>query len=834
MNVEDVASNEIQNRRKRLLMESSKGPRHSIAAELVSGITLSNGLSTNDASRHREQYGPNNILAEKDQSWLGLVKDTARDPMIWLLLSTSVLFAWTGDKVEAGVLALAVLPIIGMDAFLHRRTAVSTAALAGQLSTTAMVIRDGVQQTIAAIDIVPGDISLVDAGQSVSADGAIIMGEDIQVDESSLTGEALPVRKRTVDLKRLRQPVADESWLSAGTRLLTGRGHLLVVNTGASTLYGQIVRSVNLERQQSTQLQLALNRLVLWLTMAAGLMCVLLAVARLVQGHSFIDAFVSAATVAVAALPEEFPVVVTMFFAMGVHRLTRRKALVKRASAVENIGRTTVICSDKTGTITEGHLSVSALKPAKSTSEEELREIAALAYRAESTDPMDHTLHALAEAPGIELARVHPFTEDRRKETLIWREPNGKLRAIAKGAPETIITMCGLSAGTSQAVTAELNTLSAQGMKVIACASLRMRSMMKSEPSSGFTFAGLIAFSDPLRKDVPNAVRRALRAGIRVILVTGDHPATAIAIARQAGIGGHEPRLIAGSELADRLSPQQIGSFDIVARATPLHKLELVKALRNMGEVVSVTGDGVNDVPALQGADIGIAMGERGTQPAREAATIVLLNDSFGTIINAIEEGRRLFWNLRLSFAYLLMVHIPLVVAAAVIPFAGYPLLFLPIHVVWLELIIHPTAILAFQNSQENSDKVLSRRPPNGFFTWQEWVRVLGAGTLTSMAMLAAYVFALGSSGGDSVHARSTGLATLILSSASITLALAGLKNKWAVAIAGASALSLIMLTQLPWLSKLLFLSPLQWDDWGIAALSAFAAALVAIGLSRN
>jgi P-type Ca2+ transporter type 2C len=793
----------------------------------LNGLSAS-GLTSEVAAERRQRFGPNNILEERRTGWLGVVKETAADPMIWLLAATSVLFAWTGDRVEALVLALAMIPILGMDAFLHRQTSVSTAALAGQLSHSAQVVRDGRESIIAAVDIVPGDLLIVRTNESFSADGPVVFSSEAQVDESALTGEALPVRKRSAEVNTLGAAVAGECWVSAGTRLLTGELRFIAANTGADTFYGQIVRSANLEHQQKTQLQRSVNWLVLWLTLAALFICLALAVTRMVQGFGAVDAFVSAATLAVAAMPEEFPVAITLFLAFGVHRLSRQKALVRRAVAVENIGRITCICSDKTGTITEGRLTVSRLLPTRGFNERSLIEAAAKASRLESGDPMDRAIIEAAKFTPKKATAVFPFTEDRRRETSILKLTNGSYDVITKGAPETILALCKQGGSTAKKIKSNADALSAQGMKVIACAFRNSRKLPETEPDTDFTFAGLIAFSDPVRPEVPEAVRQAMAAGIRVILVTGDHPETALAIAGETGIGGEEPRLIRGEDLKSRLEANMINSFDIVARATPLMKLQLVTALKQSGEIVAVTGDGVNDVPALQGADIGIAMGERGTRPAREAATIVLLNDSFATIISAITEGRRLFWSLRLSFAYLLMVHIPLVFAAALVPFAGYPLLFLPIHIVWLELILHPTAILAFRDSANSSDLATTpKAPASGFFSRGEWTLILLTGAFTSGAVFLMYLRALGLEG-DDVHARSAGLATLIFSSVAMTLALGGIRNKTALVIAGLSLVSVTVLTQTTFLARHLFLSPLHFDDWVLAGICAAVTAALA------
>ena len=756
--------------------------------------------------------------------------------MAWLLVTTALLFAWTGDRFEALIMVLALLPILAMDAFLHRRTSVSTQALAGQLSAHAVVLRNGSHQSIAAVDLVPGDVAIIKAGQYFPADGVLTGGSDVQIDESSLTGEAMPVRKHAAAIPAVlsTRSAPHDSWISAGTRLLTGEARVLAVQTGAGTIYGEIVRSAQLEKQEATPLQQAVGRLVAILAIAATVICVLLAVTRYNQGYGLVDAFVSAATLAVAALPEEFPVVLTFFLIVGVHRLAERQTLVRRAIAVENIGRITCICSDKTGTITEGRLRVAEVIPGASRSQLDVLTVAARASRSESGDPMDTALLGITKADWAEAIAKFPFTEDRRREVLIYQVGKGDYEVFAKGAPETILLMCDLNARERKEMLLKAGDLAGKGRKVIACATRRLRVPTSKEPGKGFRFSGLVAFSDPLRSGAREAVTEVQDAGIRVILVTGDHLETATAIAREAGIGDGSPRCIEGSEVAAWLAGGRLKEFDVVARATPLQKMELVRALKQAGEIVAVTGDGVNDVPALKSADIGIAMGERGTRSAREAAMIVLLNDNFRTITRAIGAGRQLFWDLRLSFAYLLIVHVPLVVASALVPFAGYPLLFLPFHVVWLELIIHPTAILVFQNASSPPARGMMPASSHGwFFEGFEWVLILFIGAVISAAMLFAYGRALGTIA-DSNHARTAGLAVLILSSAAVTATLSGLRTKTAIINVALTVLSVILLAQVEPLAGMLLLSPLQFDDWLLAASSAFTAALLSGFLARR
>ena len=760
--------------------------------------------------------------------------------MIWFLVATSTLFAVIGDIAEAGILAVALLPIIGMDAYLHRRTQASTEGLAGRLAASATVICDGRQMDVPSIDLVPGDLVSLELGGSLPADGLIVAGRGIQVDESALTGEAMPVRKEPFEghLSGGEETSVDERhWAAAGTRLLTGQVRLRVVFTGGDTLYGQIVRLAQAGRHERTPLQRAIAALVSLLIVAALVICLALAATRYIQGHGLVDALVSAVTLAVAALPEEFPVVFTFYLGVGVYRLARCQALVRRAVVVENIGRVTAICSDKTGTLTEGRLRLAHTLPAASVTPDRLIKGAAAASRAESGDPLDLAiLEGQETALPSEPVAVFPFTEDRRREVAVLRTDHGSYLAAAKGAPETIFGMVNLAAEQAPGWRSKTEELAASGHKVIACAERELTEWAGGEPDRDFRFLGLLAFEDPVREGVAEAVAQTRAAGIRVIMITGDHPATAKAIAREVGIGGADPKVIDGETLARAMAPdgsESLPEVDVIARAVPAQKLDVVRALQRAGETVAVTGDGVNDVPALQGADIGIAMGERGTRTAREVASIVLLDDNFRTIVAAIAEGRQLFRNLKRSFAYLLMIHMPLVVTAAAVPFAGYPLLYLPVHVVWLELIIHPTALLAFQEAAP--PRALGRadvKASRGFFNFQEWTIIAVVGTVVTAVVAAGYVRSLGSTN-DVLHARTMALVALIMASISVTVALTRLKTRAASVIAACAAGSTVLLVQIPALAAQLRLSPLHLDDWLIAAAGGLLAGSLSCLMSR-
>jgi Ca2+-transporting ATPase len=810
-------------------------------ARALHGASSETGLTDGEVAAQRARFGPNDVLEQRRHPWWETAADTARDPMLWFLVVTSALYAAVGEAVEAATLAAAVVPLASMDAYLHRRTAASTEGLRSRLAARARVSRDGREVEIPARDVVPGDLAVLAAGMAVPADGALVAAADVQVDESSISGESVPVRKRALRTGPVSDEaaIATEHWVYAGTRVLAGSGRLRVVHTGADTLYGEIVRMAALGGVVRTPLQRAITRFVWVLSAGAVIACLLLAFARIVQGQGPLDALVSALTLAVAALPEELPVVFTFFLGVGVYRLARRHALVRRAAAVENVGRITTICSDKTGTLTEGRLALTHLRPADGIDEARLGALAGLATRAENGDPLDI---AIAEAQGpapMDAVRIasFPFTEERKRETAVLRRADGSAFAVSKGAPETILGFVADDAAGRARWAEDANALARDGHKVIACAFAALDAGWNGdEPTSGYTFAGLLAFEDPVRAGVTDAVQRCRASGIRVVMVTGDHPLTAAAVARAIGIGTADPVVTTGDELAARLAdgapiPPDV---DVVARATPIQKLALVQSLQRCGEIVAVTGDGVNDVPALQCADVGIAMGERGTQSAREVAPIVLLDDDFATIVGAIAEGRQLFRNLQHSFRYLLMMHLPLVITATLIPLAGYPLLYLPIHVVWLELIMHPTALLAFQ-APATAVAGMPRTSVDGIrlFTRQQWFAVAMIAVALTTFVVGGFLRAY-EEGIDVGHARGLAVLTLAFASAGLVVVATRLRTAAARGIAVATVLVSLGLVQSPFTATRLHVVPLHAIDLAMATGWALVVAVLASLLDRS
>ncbi len=795
------------------------------------------GLTGPEADARRRRYGANDIVETPPAALWEVARDTGKDPMLWFLAGTSALYAVVGQGVEALTLLAATVPLAGMDIYLHRRTQASTEGLQSRIAVTARVVRDGASREIMARDVVAGDLALVAAGEPFPADGVIVAGAGLQTDESALTGEAYPASKSPLASAPRdgdERFVDHEHWGFAGTRLLTGQAALRVAFTGGETVYGEIVRSATSGTHAPTPLQSAIASLVTVLITVASVLCLIMAWARLRQGHGWVDALVSAVTLATAALPEEFPIVFTFFLGVGVYRLARRQALVRRAVSVENIGRVSCICSDKTGTITEGELHLTHLVPSPALGAERLLFFASIASRADSGDPLDTAILRQADGAGarglpVELLAAFPFTEGRRRESAIVRDRDGTLIAATKGATETIFAMCQLGDGEREGWMRRMTELATEGHKVIACAWRPLDGAIwtagaPDELTHGFRFAGLLAFEDPVREHVARAVELCREAQIHTIMVTGDHPLTARAVAREIGLGGPEPVVVAGDEIEARVARGEgatLRHVDVIARAAPAQKLALVRALQDGGEIVAVTGDGVNDVPALQAADVGIAMGERGTRSAREVAAIVLLDDNFSTIVRAIGEGRQLFRNLQLSFLYLLMVHIPLVITAAFVPLAGYPLLYLPVHIVWLEMVIHPTALLVFQElpAGERLQPVATSRPAR-FFSARDWVAIAVVGGLITAFVVAGYLASLGE-GGRLEHGRAMALAVLTLASAALTGVLSGLRT-WTsrIVVAGTIALSLALI-QTPVLARLLHLEPLHFVDWILAIVAA-------------
>lgn len=818
-----------------------------ISLENLKGVSLSkDGLQPDEVSAQRSKFGDNQFMEELGTAWWQILWNASKDPMILLLVFAGSIFLVIGNRHEAITLYAAILPLLVMDLYLHHRTELSTKLLKKQISRSVSVLRKGENVQIDYIEIVPGDLIIVQTGDLLSADGFFEHVEDLLMDESTLTGESLPISKYAHQISQEQFygeiSVANNVVGFAGTRVVRGRGILRVTETGINTEYGMIVQSLSKIPKERTALQKNIAQLVKVLTLGGLGCCVFLAVIRISQGEDVLSSLLSAAILAVAAMPEEFPIVFSFFLGVGVYRLAKSNALVRRAVTVESIGQVKCICTDKTGTMTMGDLKLEMAVAAEPVSKEFLIESAFKASDVGLSDPIDLAIYEACKNRSVDKkVKIYPFTELRRKETVICQNHGDQMIAICKGAPEVIFSMCNMSDDARSLWRQRVSKYSSEGMKVLACAHKIVSShdSLENEPNAEFELLGILGFSDSLRPGVDEAIGYCRRHGIKVIMLTGDHPQTAMTVAKNAGMGHGSPRVLSMEDHLDLLDQNNVTAkisllarCDVISRCNPLQKLWIVQALKTEFDVIAVTGDGVNDVPALQQADIGIAMGKRGSRAAREIASIILADDNFATIIKAIREGKQLFRNLSLSFEYLLLMQIPLVLGALLVPLFGYPLLFLPIHLVWIELIIHPTSLLGFQMSASQNDSA----PEIRFFDKDRIIAVSVNGLIVCFLMIVNFIVGLKESKGTE-HARANALIILILAGITFHLSTTKLRTRGSISIFVFSIVTTIALFQIDEFAKPLSIAPLDGGDWiraiGLVVISSLLSWLTVVSRFR-
>ncbi|MDP9320185.1 MAG: cation-translocating P-type ATPase [Chloroflexota bacterium] len=789
------------------------------------------GLTTAEAQLQLARHGPNDLVPlARSPDALTWLRRVITDPMVVLLLVAGVVYVSVRDFGDAAVSLIALVAISAVTVVLELRTERALAALQRLTTPIAAVWRDGRLQTIAASAIVPGDRIRLSEGDVIPADAVLFDGRLI-VDESSLTGESHPVHKER----------ASTIW--AGTTVLSGRADASVAETGARTRYGKIGVLVAGIIDPPTPLHRGIRRFVTALGIVALLASVLVAGVELAHGAGWATAIVAGISLAMAAIPEEFPMVFALYLALGAWRLTRHHALIRRLAKVETLGSTTVIATDKTGTLTAGRLDLRALASAAGeithgVERAALLDAAILASEPSGHDPLDTAILAhAAGAPAGELVASYPFDPRGKHTVQVWRR-GGRLESYAKGALEPMLDRTGMS-GAQRTVAEKANArLADRGMRILALAAGAPSSAAtRADAEAGLRFLGLVAFADPIREGVREALDECRSAGIRVVMITGDHPATARAVAHDLGLAGAD-RVLTGEQLellSDNERMAAVADISVFARIEAGQKYELVRALHARGEVVAMTGDGTNDAPALREADIGIAMGRRGTEVARAAATMVLLDDNFATIVRSIRDGRRIFENLRRAFAYLIAFHIPLLLAAVTIPLFGAPLLLLPVHLVWLEIVVHPTSSLVFEADPAPTD--IMQHPPRAsaaeLVNLKDLRRPVILGVSLAAAVLAVY---LGDIGRGSVVEHARALALTVLLGGQLLLVLVTRSpqqafwrtrasgNRAFPLVAGGAALSLVAVLQVPLFARFFEVAPLGPIEWatalGIAALA--------------
>jgi len=675
----------------------------------------------------------NELPTAKSKNIGQIALEVFKEPMFVLLLVCSIIYLLLGDYTEGIMLSASILIIIFITFYQYQKTERAIESLRQLSSPKATVIRNGQTVKIPGREIVIGDIVLIHEGDRIPADGILMEGTNLAVDESMLTGESIPVLK---DAKATE----GNAKLFSGTLVVQGSGKLEVNAIGIHTEFGKIGKSLQQIVQDPTRLQKEMKVLIRNLFLIGGFLSVLVVFAFYLTRGDFIASLLSGLASAMAILPEEFPVVLTIFLAIGAWRLSQQNVLTRKPSAIETLGAATVLCSDKTGTITQNNMILSTLVNKeliieKNEFEENIENIqelistATLASSSESMDPMEKAIyHVNKKIPYgqplyVTLLKEYPLSNDLFAMTRISEDQHGQLYIASKGAPEAILALCPISESEKIRLLSKVKMLAERGQRILGVArgKIENRLFPISQKDFSFEFMGFLGFEDPIRPEVPEAIKQCYSAGIKVIMITGDYPETAKNIGKQAGLNeyneiltGQDLKILTESELKEK-----IRNINIFARIIPEQKLQIIKALKANGEVVAMTGDGVNDAPALKAADIGISMGGKGTDVARESSSLVLLDDNFSSIVMAIKSGRRIFDNLQKAMGYIIAIHIP-IIGLALLPaiFPALPILLMPLHIVFMELIIDPVCAIAFESEKEEIGVMMKppRDPNIAFF----------------------------------------------------------------------------------------------------------------------
>lgn len=753
------------------------------------------GLST-EAARHRlAQDGPNELPVSKPRSMVRVMVDVVSEPMFLLLVACGAIYMLLGDRHDAAMLLGFVFVVMGISFVQQQRTERSLNALRDLSSPRALVERDARLVRVAGRELVCGDVVVLAEGDRVPADLELMVASNLMVDESLLTGESMPVDKLAVaqaDGIAEAGTSTDSTRVYAGTLVTQGTARGRVVATGARSALGRIGQSLAALGSEATPVQRETQRIVKQVALAGLALALLLATAYWARTGDGLRGLLAGLTLAMAILPEELPVVLTIFLGLGAWRLARENVLARSIPAVEMLGATTVLCVDKTGTLTSNHMAVRQLwseggtydtvRDRAQTLQESLHgvlEYAVLACHRRAFDPMETAIadggqRLLADTEHLHsdwtLVEDYPLSREMLAMSRVWQSPDRRERLIAaKGAPEAIVDLCHLDARRAAVIAQQVAVMAGAGLRVlgVAQATFDADELPGNQHDFDFEFLGLIALEDPLRTDVPAAIAECHAAGIRVVMITGDHPSTAVSIAAQAGLGG-QGAVLTGTELDaldDGALQRRLSDVNIFCRVQPHEKLRLVQAFRARGDVVAMTGDGVNDAPALKAAHIGVAMGARGTDVAREAAALVLLNDDFSSLVTAVRYGRRVFANLRKAIVFVIAVHVP-IVGLSLLPVAlGWPLLLLPVHILFLQLIIDPACSVVFE--AEPLEASAMKAPPRSagmrLFDRSVLTRGLSQGAGLLAILLAVFSVTHGLTRSDEA-ARAAVFAVLVLS----------------------------------------------------------------------
>jgi Ca2+-transporting ATPase len=811
------------------------------------------GLSEPEAARRLKAEGFNELPPSRQRGIMTITLEVAREPMFLLLVACGVIYLALGDLKEALMLLGFVFVIMGITIYQDRKTERALEALRDLTSPRALVIRDGEQKRIPGRDVVREDILVLAQGDRVPADAAVLWNENLLLDESLLTGESVPVRKALWDgaSQITRAGGEEQPFVFSGTMVVQGNGIARVVATGAATEIGKVGKALQSVETEETLLQKETRRFVRAVAVFGMSFCVLVVVVYGINRGDWLHGLLAGITLAMAMVPEEFPVVLTIFLALGAWRISKNQVLTRRVPTVETLGSATVLCVDKTGTLTQNRMTVRKIfsrgefwevtvPSSKSLPESfhEVIEFSILASERNPFDPMEKALRRLGERTLNNTEHLHedwtliheyPLSRGLLALSHVHRVPLSESYVIAaKGAPEAIADLCHLDSAKAGELTQAVQVMAAGGLRVLGVA----KAYFKRAPLPGeqhdfkFEFLGLVGLEDPVRPTVEGALKDCYTAGIRMVMITGDYPGTAQNIARQIGLTPQD-QVITGPELdqmTDADLQDRVRTVNIFARVMPEQKLRLVNALKANGEIVAMTGDGVNDAPALKSAHIGIAMGARGTDVAREAASLVLLDDDFSSIVRAVRLGRRIFDNLQKAMAYILAIHVPIAGMSLLPVLLKWPLVLYPVHIVFLELIIDPACSVAFEAEPEEKD--IMGRPPRDPRKPLFNGSMVGVSLLQGMIVLGMVlmVFLLSLSRGHGVQeARTMTFTTLVVANLSLILTnRSWSRTIWATlrtpnaalgwVFGGAWALLMLVLF-VPFLRTLFHFTPLHIDD---------------------
>lgn len=713
------------------------------------------GLTTSEAAKLQEQYGKNELSSEKKDSVLRKIFQVITEPMFLLLIIAATVYFILGEPKDGAIMLVFVVGIISIEAVQEWKTDKTLKALKDLSAPHVKVLRDGEEKIINSSDLVPGDIMYISEGVKIPADGIVLRASTLCIDESSLTGESLGVWKVSRD-----EYVKEDSeywrcdYCYAGTLVTQGTGTILVEKIGLSTEYGKIGRDIAAVQMEKTPLQKQTGRLVKLSGTIAAVLFILVGIATFlnIPDHDIksrvIESILSGITLAMAMIPEEFPVILTVFLSMGAWRLAKKQSLVRRLPSVETLGAVSVLCVDKTGTITMNKMTVREIFSAID-DEHYVSKVMGMGCKQDAYDPMEKAMISWCEEIGIDkgqifggqLLKEYAFTDELKMMGHVWKD-EGEIIVAAKGSPERILSICDISSDEKKLAEDKIYEMSKRGLRVIAVGHMAIRTEYEI-PSTilecKLKLTGLIGLADPPRESVKRDINLCTKAGVRVVMITGDSGVTASSIAKQIDMPNSE-KIITGdelSEMSDSELRERVKDVSIFSRVLPEHKMRIVKAFRENGEIVAMTGDGVNDAPALKYADIGIAMGKRGSEVSREAADLILLDDNFSTIVDTIKDGRRIYDNIKKAVGYVFAIHIPIAFSALLAPFMGIrpaSLLLLPLHVVLLELVIDPTCSIVLERQLAEPD--IMQRPPRS-----PKEKLLTAATLSKSIMQGLTIF---------------------------------------------------------------------------------------------